>query len=97
MKKEKKAGKKQKLLKEKTKKATLEFQKEFKKSVVGAIISAFSLIIALTWRDVITALVTKISSEAPIKNSLISALIITTISVIGILIVSKIGKEKDEK
>lgn len=82
-----------KRIKEKAKQATLKFEREFRKSVSTAIIGAFSFLIALTWKEVITNAVNKISESTPIKGSLISALIITLISVFGILIVSKLNNE----
>ncbi len=44
---------------------------------------------ALAWRDVITEYVEKISEASPIKGKMVSAIIITIISVIGILVVTK--------
>jgi hypothetical protein len=83
-----------KRLKEKAKEATLKFQREFRKSVVTSIVSAFGLLIALTWKDVITAWVNKISQASPIKGNLITAIIVTAICVLGILIISKWGNEE---
>ncbi len=84
-------------IKEKAKAATEKFQREFRKSVTESIIAAFGLLIALTWKDVISAWVNKLSEASPIKGSLISAIIVTAICVFGILIISKWGKEKDKK
>lgn len=77
-------------IKEKIKQSGHKFGKEFKKSVSTAIIAAFSLLVALSWKDVITIYVNKIESVTPLKGELIGALFITLISVIGILIVTKI-------
>lgn len=85
-------------LKEKARLATLKFEREFRKSISTAIVGAFSFLIALTWKEVITNAVNKISEATPFKGSLISAIIITLISVFGIIIVSKLNNEdkKDE-
>ncbi len=53
-----------------------------------------SLIIALSWRDVISSWITKISKTTPLKGNLISALIVTVICVAGILIVTRLNHEK---
>ncbi len=81
-------------LKLKAKESALKFRRELKKSTITAIIAAFSFLIALTWKDVITEWVMKISEANPLKNSLISAIIITVISVVGIVIVSHFGNEE---
>lgn len=81
-------------LKLKAKESASKFRKELKKSTITAIIAAFSFLIALTWKDVITEWVMKISEANPFKNSLISAAIITVISVIGIVIASHFGNEE---
>jgi len=61
---------------------------EFKKQTTTAIIAAFGLIIALVWKDVITDLLSKIDF---IKGYglLVTAVIITLISILGILLMSK--------
>ena len=81
-------------IKEKIKQSGHRLGKEFKKSISTAVIAAFSLLVALSWKDVIMSYVQKIQSITPIKGELISALFITLISVIGILIVTKILGEK---
>jgi len=81
-------------LKLKAKKSALKFKREFKKSTTTAIVAAFGFLIALTWRDVISEWVTKISSASPLQSNLISAVIITIISVIGILIISRLNNEE---
>ena len=69
---------------------------EFKKQVSGAIIAAFGLIIALSWKDVITEFVNRF---AVVKSYglLVSALALTAVSVIGILIISKWAKSPSEE
>ena len=84
-------------LKEKIKSTGHELRKEFKKSISTAIVAAFSLIVALAWKDVITNYVAKIQSLTPLNGQLITALFITFISVIGILVISKIFGEKEKE
>lgn len=62
---------------------------EFRKATNTAIIAAFGFIMALAWRDVIIEYVEKLTSFGPAQGSLFSALIVTFISVIGIIIVTK--------
>ena len=88
---------KAKLLHEKAKKGVHAFKKEFKKEMNTAILAAFGFLIALVWKDVITAAVNKISEKAPFGGAIISALLVTTICVIGIMIFSRILKNKDEE
>jgi uncharacterized membrane protein len=95
MRKQKELTKAQKL-KLRAKESALKFRRELKKSTITAIIAAFGFLIALTWRDVITEWVTKISESSPFKNSLITAIIVTLISVIGIVIISNWDHEKQE-
>jgi preprotein translocase subunit SecD len=83
-------------IKEKIKNSGHKIGKEFKKSISTAVIAAFSLIVALAWKDVITSYVVKIQSATPIKGELITALFITLVSVLGILIISKILGTKEK-
>jgi uncharacterized membrane protein len=81
-------------IKERAKESATKFKRELKKSVVTAIVAAFSFLIALSWRDLITEWITKISESSPIKSSFITTTIITIIGVIGILLISRWGNEK---
>jgi len=81
-------------LKIKAKSSTLKFKRELKKSATTAIVAAFGFLIALAWRDVITEYVNKITSISPIQGKLISAIIITIIAVIGMLIITSSLSEK---
>ncbi|MCF7910686.1 DUF5654 family protein [Candidatus Pacearchaeota archaeon] len=88
----KKTSKKTKLdIRESAKK----FNTEIKKATNTAIIAAFGFIVALAWRDVITEYVENFVKLSPISGKIISALIITLISVIGILIVTKLTSVKE--
>ncbi len=92
---EKELTKKQKL-KLKAKESAKKFKKELKKSTSMGIVAAFSFLIALAWKEVITGYVNKISELSPVKGQFVSAVVITIISVIGILIVTKVLSEKEE-
>ncbi len=85
-----------KLIAERVKNHAAEIKSEFKKQVSGAIIAAFGLIIALSWKDVITEFVNKF---AVVKSYglLVSAIALTAVSVIGILIISKWAKTPSEE
>lgn len=71
-----------------------ELKKEFKKQTSTAIMAAFGLIIALSWKDVITDLVDKIGFVKS-YGLLISAVILTLVCVLGILLVSKWAKSPE--
>lgn len=80
-------------LKLKAKDSALKFKRELKKSLVTALVAAFGFLIALSWRDVLTLWMAKISEASPIKSNLLSAMIITIVSVIGILLISKFSQD----
>jgi len=69
---------------------------EFKKQTSTAIMAAFGLIIALAWKDVITDLVSKINFFSN-YGLLVTAIVMTLISVLGILLVSRWAKSGEEK
>ena len=70
--------------------------REFKKQVSTAIMAAFGLIIALSWKDVITDFVTKVNFLNG-YGLLASAIVLTLVSVLGILLVSKWAKSGVDK
>ena len=79
-----------------------EIRNEYRKQVATAIITALGLVIALAWKDVVTALMPSIAAPAllekyPAIASLYSALIITVIAVVGIIFMSRLGKSAEEK
>jgi len=76
------------------KQKTTEVKRELKKSILSAVVAAFGFLIALSWRDVITEYVDKISSLSPVQGKLISAVIITFICVLGIIIMTRFFSEK---
>jgi len=86
--------------KEKVKMHSHALKSEFRKQTSTAIMAAFGLIIALAWKDVITSLVgmLKIGGTGTGALSLtITASILTLISVLGILLVSKWAKAGEGK
>jgi Na+/proline symporter len=84
-------------LKERAKRHAKEFNKEFKKATNTAIMAAFGFLIALVWKDVITEFVDTISSRSPVQGKLFSAIIVTLICVAGILILTRLLSEKENK
>ena len=99
MAKEKKEVKKSRIqtAKEKAKAQAVKLKKEVKKAMSAAILAAFGFLMALVWRDVITEWVNKISEQSPVQGKLISALIVTLICVLGILIFTRLLREKEEE
>jgi len=79
---------------EKVKESVKKFKGELKKSILTAIIAAFGFLIALVWRDVINEFVNNIIKLSPLQGKLISALIITFIAAIGILVFTRLLTEK---
>jgi hypothetical protein len=82
------------LAKERARRHAREFKEEFNKAITTAFIAAFGFLIALIWRDLITEYVNKISESSPVQGKLFSALIVTLICVIGIMILTKLFSEK---
>lgn len=64
------------------------FKTEFKKQAATAIMAAFGLIIALAWKDVIIDFINKVDFVKQ-YGLLLSAIILTAVSVLGIVLVSK--------
>jgi len=83
-----------KKLKSHAKETAIKFKRELKRSMVTAIVAAFGFLIALSWRDVVVSWVEKFSELSPVKGNIITAIIITIISVIGILVISKLNNEE---
>lgn len=79
---------------------TSTFRQEYRKQVAGAIITAFGLVIALAWKDLITAFVSKITplgiiAKYPYIALLYSAVILTAVAIIGIMLVNRWAKPKE--
>lgn len=73
----------------KAKESAKKLKQETKKAINTAIVAAFGFLMALAWRDVITEYINAAGIMTPTQGKLISALVITFISVLGILIVTK--------
>jgi hypothetical protein len=84
------------IAKEKAKKHAREFREEFNKAINTAVMAAFGFLIALVWKDVITGFVDSISSKSPVQGQLVGALVVTIICVFGIIILTKIFRNKDD-
>jgi hypothetical protein len=84
-------------IKQKTLQRLKRFNRELKKEMNTAILAAFGFLIALVWKDAITEFVDKISSKSPFQGKLFSALIVTFICVIGIMIISRFLSVKDDE
>jgi len=72
------------------KRSAKKFNRELKNTLNTALIAAFGFLIALAWRDLITAYITQIESISPLQGKLFSAIIVTIVGVIGIVLVSSI-------
>lgn len=70
------------------------FTKEFRNTLATAIVAAFGFVTALAWNNVIQEFVGKITTLSPVQGQLITAVIITFISVIVILFVTHFIKGK---
>lgn len=71
---------------------------EFKQQTAAAIIAAFGFLIALAWKDLIVKIVEQFTAanlleQHPYLADLVSAFIVTAISVVGIVIISKWAKK----
>ncbi len=76
------------------KKVLLGARREVKKNILVAVSAAFAFLIALVWRDAISDSVNKLMAVLALENSgyiysLATALIVTLICVLGILIVNR--------
>jgi hypothetical protein len=77
-----------------------EARREIRKNTVTAIIAAFGFIIALVWRDAIKEAVDNLVEAAGLTGSgylytLLTAVIITVVCVIGIMLFSAFSEKKD--
>jgi len=86
---------------EKAKQPIKTFNNEFRKQTAAAIIAAFGFLIALVWKDLIVQAVdalTKLSffSEYPAIGRIISAIIVTSVCVFGILLINRWAKKGED-
>jgi hypothetical protein len=72
------------------------YMTETRKAIATAVLAAFGFLMALSWRDVISGWVEALKQFSLIQGSLIEALIVTLISVLGILIVTRFVVVKEE-
>jgi uncharacterized membrane protein len=77
-----------------------EAKREIKKNIITAIVAAFGFIIALVWRDAIKEAVDKLVEVAGLTGSgylytILTAVIITVVCVIGIMVFSTFSEKKD--
>ena len=67
---------------------------EAKKILSTGLVTGLSLLIALTWKDVIEEYVKGVlSALSPVQGALITAIAITLVGVIGILIITSLFKQ----
>lgn len=78
----------------KSKMKHISFGLKAKKHISSALIAAFGLIAALAWKDVLDEYLTGIVSLSPIQSKLITALIITVISLIAVVTITKVANHK---
>ena len=71
-----------------------EFHRRLGESINTAVVAAFGFLIALVWKDVITEYVNTIVAYSPVQGKIISALTITVVGVIGILITTSLLVKK---
>lgn len=69
-------------------------ESEVKKHLASALIAAFGLIAAIAWKDVLTEYVGSVVSLSPVKGKIITALIISAISLIGVFTITKLTGHK---
>lgn len=62
---------------------------EMRKSLATAILAAFAFLMALSWREYIDSWIDSAMIFSPVKGNLISALVVTFLSVVGIILVTK--------
>ncbi|MFW5847234.1 MAG: DUF5654 family protein [Nanoarchaeota archaeon] len=91
-------SKKSKVKNKSFKKADYEkFSKDFKNTLGTALAAAFGFLMAFTWRDVIAIYIDKIALKSPLKGQLMATIILTIISVLAIMIISRYLIDKKEE
>ena len=97
-----KAREKAKRAREKTREKSLKFKKEFRKQASIAIMAAFGFLIALSWRDFIVDTVNKIVTSLGVSDQLylyklLSAITVTFLAILGIMIASRLKVKEETK
>jgi hypothetical protein len=82
-------------LKLRARESAIKFKRELKKAINTALMAAFGFLIALVWKDVITGYVESLSQISPIQGQFSSAVLVTIICVIGILITARLTRIKE--
>jgi len=77
-----------KRVRERTKVRFSKFHGEVRKSVLVAVVAAFSFLIALSWKELIGEWVGALAVMGPVRGKIVEVGIITVVSVIGILLVT---------
>ena len=83
------------------KKVLSSFKNEFKQQTSTAIIAAFSLLIALSWKDVVTRLIENFAQTSTLTQNhsylglVYIAVIMTAFGVLGIALVSRWSRKED--
>lgn len=78
-----------------------EVRQEFKTQASGAIIAAFGFLIALVWKDLVTKIMENLTPPGliatyPYIAQLYSAILVTFIAVVGIMLVSRWAKKPEK-
>jgi len=81
----------------KVKHHTKRFNLEFRKSMIAALTSAFGMLAALTWNNVIVEFMSKVTSLSPFHGKLISAIIVSILSVLGIILATNLFSPERRK
>jgi len=67
---------------------------KLKEIIATGMTTALGLIIALSWKDVLTEYFDKLASVSPVQGTFITAIIITLLSAIALLIISTLVADK---
>ena len=77
-----------KRVRERTKARFSKFHGDVRKSILTAVVAAFSFLIALSWKELISEWVGLLTVMSPVQGKIVEAGIITVIAVVGILVVT---------
>ena len=80
---------------EKARESARKFKNELKKALSSSLVAAFGLLTGLAWKEVVEGYVNELVS--PQQGRVISALVITIISVAAIMIITKILSPEEVK
>lgn len=80
-------------MKKKIKHHLKKYKSEFKKTIDTALFTVFGVIIAVSWKEVLDYYLIKIEEFSSIQGKLISAVLITGICVLLILIIRRFTKK----